>query len=97
MYGGQIPSGAGDINTIEFVNFSSTGVVIDFGDGIKTRRAAAGMSDCIRAVFASGYDAPGATSHMDYVQISTAGNAIDFGDATDDSFSAGTSNAHGGL
>ena len=55
------------------------------------------MSDCIRAVFASGYDAPSESTIMDFVQIASTGNAIDFGDATDGSFSAGTSNAHGGL
>jgi hypothetical protein len=48
-------------------------------------------------VYASGYDAPGETNVMDYVQIMTKGNAIDFGDASDSGFSAGTSNAHGGL
>jgi hypothetical protein len=34
---------------------------------------------------------------MDYVQFATRGNAVDFGDSNDTGFSAGTSNAHGGL
>ena len=55
------------------------------------------MSDSIRAVYASGYDAPGETSMMDFVQIASTGDAVDFGDATDSGFSAGTSNGHGGL
>ena len=97
MYGGQISSSPSDTNIIDFITFSTLGDSTDFGDSTAQRRGAAGMSDCIRAVYASGYAAPGYTNVMDYVQIMTKGNAIDFGDATDDGFSAGTSNAHGGL
>ena len=51
-----------------------------------------------RAIFSAGRTASGSPQNtMDYITISSQGNAIDFGDATDDSFSAGTSNGHGGL
>lgn len=53
------------------------------------------MSSKTRAVFAGGANPDSNT--IDYVQIPTTGNAIDFGDATNNKFSAGTSNGHGGL
>ena len=50
----------------------------------------------MRAVYVAG-STPTEKNTMDYVQFATKGNAVDFGDSNDTGFSAGTSNAHGGL
>ena len=71
--------------TIEYVETSSLGNAIDFGDlpsGVGVRGVAA-MSSCIRGVFAGGYNWPsGNMNTASYIQIPTKGNAVDFGDCT---------------
>ena len=94
MAGGQNPGPNTD--AIDTVEIASVGNATDFGDLSVSRRGPGGCSDCIRAVFVAG-STPSEQNTMDYVQFSTLGNAIDFGDSNDTGFSAGTSNAHGGL
>ena len=88
--------------TIEYVETSSLGNAIDFGDlpadvGV---RGVATMSSCIRGVFAGGYNWPnGNRNTASYIIIPTTGNAVDFGDCTVSLRQRGTggSNGHGGL
>ena len=94
MAGGQTPSSNSII--IDEVQIQSKGNAVDFGDLTVSRKAAGGCSDCVRAVYVAG-SSPSETNTMDYVQFATRGNAVDFGDSNDTGFSAGTSNAHGGL
>ena len=59
---------------------------------------AAGMSDCVRGVFAGGDGSPAQFSEIDYFNIATQGDAVDFGDLPyDNQQCAGCSNGHGGL
>ena len=72
------------------------GDATDFGDLTTGTKGKAGMTNSVRGIFAGGSN-PSETDVMEYVTISTKGNTIDFGDSVDTGFSAGTSNAHGGL
>ena len=94
MAGGQTPSS--NTAVIDEVEIQSKGNAVDFGDLTVSRRAAGGCSDCVRAVYVAG-STPSEQNTMDYIHFATKGNAVDFGDSVDTGFSAGTSNAHGGL
>ena len=93
MGGGNTPS---IVNTMNYVNPHSAGNAADYGDLSVSRRGVGGCSDCVRAVYVAG-STPSEKNTMDYVQFATKGDAVDFGDSNDTGFSAGTSNAHGGL
>ena len=77
LFGGGAP-GAG-INTIEYVNISSTGNAQDFGDLTVARRDLAALSSSIRGCWIGGIVSV-ATNVIDYITISSTGNALDFGD-----------------
>ena len=80
VFGGGAP-GSG-INTIEYVNISSTGNSQDFGDLTVARRDLAALSSSIRGCWIGGVvvDSPVTTNVIDYITISSTGNALDFGD-----------------
>ena len=85
-------------NTISFVTIASQGVdASDFGDLTQARQEGAGISNNIRACFASG-GVPSAYNNIDFVTITTTGNAIDFGDTlTEYGYRGDGSDSHGGL
>ncbi len=85
-------------NTISFVTIASQGVdASDFGDLTQARQEGAGISNSIRACFASG-GVPSAYNNIDFVTITTTGNAIDFGDTlTEYGYRGNASDSHGGL
>ena len=70
----------GNSNVIQYINISSTGNAIDFGDLTVPRRGVAGCSSNTRGIFGGG--TPVLSNTVDYVSISTIGNALDFGDLT---------------
>jgi len=67
--------GGSAVNTIDYINVSTTGNAADFGDMTITASAQSGSSDRTRAVWAGGY-----TNTIQYVTITSTGNASDFGD-----------------
>ena len=67
--------GGAALNTIDYINVSTTGNAADFGDMTTTASAQNGSSDRTRAVWAGGY-----TNTIQYVTITSTGNASDFGD-----------------
>ena len=67
--------GGSAVNTIDYINVSTTGNAADFGDMTTTASAQNGSSDRTRAVWAGGY-----TNTIQYVTITSTGNASDFGD-----------------
>ena len=71
-------------NTIEFVEFASTGNAQDFADATANRAGSpAAMSNGTRGVFAGGYSGPSITNLVEYITIASEGvNAQDFGDLT---------------
>lgn len=68
-------------NVIDYVTIATAGNATDFGDLTVTSEGAAGASNNIRALFATGYNVviPAATNIINYVTISSTGNAVLFG------------------
>ena len=66
------------VNTIEYVNISSTGDAVEFGDLTRKNNWLASMASSTRGVWAAGSPA---NNIMDFVTIPTTGDATDFGDA----------------
>jgi len=71
--------------TIDYIQFSTLGNAVDFGDLFTGRYSAASFSSPTRGVWGGG-KTPTTTNTIDYVTIASIGNAIDFGDMT---FSSG--------
>ena len=70
------------LSSVEYVNISSAGNSISFGDLAETKRFGGSVSSSIRGIFAGGYVAPPtiSTNVINYITISSEGNGIDFGD-----------------
>ncbi len=84
-------------NTISFVTIASAGNATDFGDLTQARQEGAGISNSIRACFASG-GVPSNYNNIDFVTIATTGNALDFGDTLASfGYRGGASDSHGGI
>ena len=77
--GGTTPS---VVNTIEYVQISTFGNALDFGDLVGTMESSGGCSSSTRGLFSGGRN-PGQLDRIDYITIASAGNAIDFGNLTD--------------
>jgi hypothetical protein len=77
--GGTVPS---TTNTMEYVQISTFGNSLDFGDLVGTTESPGGCSSSIKGLFSGGRN-PGQLDRMDYITIASAGNAIDFGNLTD--------------
>ena len=83
--GGYQPSPVnGNINTIEFITFATTGNGNDFGDLTSTSASTWGgtASSATRGLIGLGTVAPAKVNTIDFVTIASAGNASDFGDLT---------------
>ena len=84
--GGRYLVGGGEIspadtNIISYVNTSTQGNSVDFGDLIRAQRHCCGLANNTRGLFAGGYKTSNSGSNViDSVTIATAGNAADFGD-----------------
>ena len=71
-------------NIIEYVTFTTTGNMTDFGDlvgGADEAKTAAAAS-ATRGFMASGHASPGFISQIDKITFATTGNSIDWGDLT---------------
>lgn len=84
LFGGGYVPGTSQ-NTIQFINIQSSGIAQDFGDLSSNMGASDGKAPCAaasatRALFASGYSAPGPINTIEYVTIATTSNSTDFGD-----------------
>ena len=94
--GGATPSD--EVDTIDFVNISTTGNATDFGNLTLARDLLAACASRTRAFWAGGVN-PGVSglSELDSVTISSRGNAVDFGENIPHRGAGGLSDAHGGL
>ena len=79
--GGTNPSGT-YLNSIEYIEISTTGNATDFGDLSEIKRQLTGASSSTRGVVIGGQISAGnyATRGIEYVTISSTGGANDFGD-----------------
>jgi len=71
-------SPVGNVNTIEYVNISSTGNAVNFGDLTRTNIWLGSCASSTRGVWAAGGPS---TNIIDFVTIPTTGDATDFGNA----------------
>ena len=76
--GGEVPGSPGVTDTIDYVEFTSQGNAVDFGNLSQARRKAASVSSSTRGIFAGGAT-PSATDTIDFITILSTGNASDFG------------------
>lgn len=82
--GGSTPSAS---NVIDYINISSAGNAIDFGDLTLARFSLSSCSSSTRGIWAGG-EAASRSNVIDYVTIDSTGNATDFGDLSEiDSYS----------
>jgi hypothetical protein len=78
VFGGGSPGGV-SLNVIEYINITSQGNAVDFGDLTVDRRGISASSSRIIGVFAGGIDSPNTfRSTIDYITISSTGNAVTF-------------------
>ena len=75
IYGGH--NGSSTTGNIDFINMSSQGNAVDFGDG-RAGNALDSVSSAIRMVYTTGADNP--ANEMEYITIASGGNGIEFGD-----------------
>ena len=81
--GGEDAGTSADTNIIEFIETSTTGDALDFGDLIRAQRHAAALSNNTRGIFAGGYKtSDGGSNVIESVEIATLGNTTNFGDVT---------------
>jgi hypothetical protein len=66
-------------NVIDYVNISSAGNALDFGDLSSVKSGAFGCSSSTRGLFSGGYN-PTRLNVIDYITISSTGDVQDFGD-----------------
>ena len=80
--GGTAPSPSTIVSTMEYVQISTFGNALNFGDLVGTMESPGGCSSSTRGLFSGGRN-PSQLDRMDYITIASAGNAIDFGNLTD--------------
>ena len=73
------PNGHQNINVINFIEFSTTGNAVDFGDLTAIQRSQFSFGSQTRMCMGGG-QAPG-TTKIEYIEIGSLGNATDFADA----------------
>ena len=79
--GGEAPS---KDNVIQFVNVSSTGDAVDFGDTASSTSGQSAFSSRTKGFIVTGFVGPSPTNYsnaIEFVTIASQGNAQDFGDA----------------
>ena len=75
--------GSSSTNVIQYINISSTGNAIDFGDLLLPNSTPGACASNTRGLFAGGYSTPGGfTNTIQFITIATTGNAQDFSDLT---------------
>ena len=94
--GGLTPS---ESATVDYINISTTGDAIDFGDLSGNRRLGAAFASSTRVFTFGGFDGSNSTSEVEFFVFSSTGNAIDFGSAIDNATrsNGGAANATRGL
>ena len=83
--GGYAPSPlTARLNTMEYITFSTTGNVTDFGDLTDDSQSSSGgtASSSTRGLIGLAYVHPAVVNTIDFCTIATTGNAADFGDLT---------------
>jgi len=86
----------GEVEHIEFINISTKGNSLSFGDMTEHQGLFDAASSSTRMVTSGGYNSSfggGAVMDIQYVTIASAGNTIDFGDQTQGTYGTGASSS----
>jgi len=78
---------------MDYINISSTGNALSFGDLITAAQSRSAGSSEIRGLSLGGYNGSAGISDIDYITIASAGNGIDFGDLTAARWSTATASS----
>ena len=70
------------VNVIDYIQFSTLGNAVDFGDLFTGRYSTASFSSPTRGIWAGGAPSGTAFNIIDFVTISSTGNAVKFGELT---------------
>ena len=98
MGGTQTPSNPAGVVTIDYIQISTTGNAIDFGDSTLARNGGQGGCASPTRICHGGGNNPSATDRIDFVNPQTTGDAVDFGNlSVARTYPFGTSNSHGGV
>ena len=87
MGGQTLNPGSSDLSSMEYINISSLGNGVNFGEMSEDKQYTAGASSSTRGLIAGGFN-PGASPSsvvdtIEYITIESAGNSIDFGNLSD--------------
>ena len=91
------PSPAANQNVIDYIQMSTLGNALDFGDNTRIGNSRAGLSDGVRGVWAGNGGSPYPSTRVDLNIISTTGNAVNYGDLSHQWSNAGASNSVRGI
>ena len=81
-FAGEGQSPIGYTNVINYIQITTQGDAVDFGDMTGGSYEDGANSSYTRAIHGLGYNTPAYVNTLEYVTIATAGNAIDFGDTS---------------
>jgi hypothetical protein len=88
---------SGNTNTIDYIQISTLGNALDFGDASESKRVLGGFASSTRGVFAGGFISDSVKT-IQYITFASTGNAIRFGDLTQEAYgNSGCSNSTRGL
>ena len=83
IFAGGYTQGGGNQDEIEFINVSTTGNAIDFGNlTVSRRQQGQSGADRTRGVFLGGRASPANKDTIDFITIASKGDATDFGNLT---------------
>jgi hypothetical protein len=86
------------VNVIDYIQFSTLGNAVDFGDLFTGRYSTSSFSSPTRAIWAGGAPSANTLNIIDYVTIASTGNAVKFGELTTKRWGqAGCSNSVRGI
>ncbi len=80
-------TGSANTNAIDYIQISTIGNAVDFGDAIIANRSSKALSSPTRLVEAGGYTT-GYHKGMEFLTISSLGNTVSFGDLSNRVFGA---------
>ena len=82
LFGGGYNTGSTRIQTIEYINISTSGIALNFGDLIEQHTDSTGnVASSTRGLFGGGANSPPTTKSdtIEHITMSSTGNGVDFG------------------
>ena len=83
LFGGAYLTPQGANARIEYIETSSSGNGLDFGDMSSTAMMSTALADSTRSVLAGGYSSPATINTIEFITIATTSNTTNFGDLSE--------------